>query len=158
MPGLALLLHTHMPYVEGFGTWPHGEEWLFEAMATSYLPLADVLRAPEARPSGRRDGSGDAPLTVSVTPVLADQLQSAEVVERFPAFLRGVRRETHRLDAAEARARGGPAVAAEVGRGAGDYEAALARFEAGGGDLLRALRPAWTSAATHAVLPLLATD
>src|SRR3954469_22437245 len=90
---LALVLHTHMPYVEGFGTWPHGEEWLFEAMATSYLPLAEVL---EQEP----------PVTVSVTPVLADQLQSADVAERFPAFLRGVRRVTHRLDAEEARERG----------------------------------------------------
>ena len=34
-PGeLALVLHTHMPYVEGFGTWPFGEEWLWEAIAT----------------------------------------------------------------------------------------------------------------------------
>ena len=45
-PGeLALVLHTHMPYVEGFGTWPFGEEWLWEAIATSYLPLLDVLGA-----------------------------------------------------------------------------------------------------------------
>ena len=35
-----------MPYVEGFGTWPFGEEWLWEAIATSYLPLLDVLDAP----------------------------------------------------------------------------------------------------------------
>ena len=32
---LCLVLHSHMPYVEGFGTWPFGEEWLWEAMATS---------------------------------------------------------------------------------------------------------------------------
>ena len=32
-----------MPYVEGFGTWPFGEEWLWEAIAGSYLPLLDVL-------------------------------------------------------------------------------------------------------------------
>ena len=36
---LSLVLHTHMPYVEGFGTWPFGEEWLWEAIATS-LPAA----------------------------------------------------------------------------------------------------------------------
>ena len=42
---LSLVLHTHMPYVEGFGTWPFGEEWLWEAIATSYLPLLDVLDA-----------------------------------------------------------------------------------------------------------------
>ena len=40
---LSIVLHTHMPYVEGFGTWPFGEEWLWEAMATSYLPLAAVV-------------------------------------------------------------------------------------------------------------------
>src|SRR6185312_12645606 len=96
---LALVLHTHMPYVEGYGTWPHGEEWLFEAMATSYLPLLDVLEP-------------DAPLTLSVTPVLADQLQSGAVAERFGAFLRGVRRETHRLDASAARERGDDDIAA----------------------------------------------
>jgi 1,4-alpha-glucan branching enzyme len=58
---LALVLHSHMPYVEGFGTWPFGEEWLWEAMATSYLPLLDVL-------------DRDPPLTLSLTPVLCDQL------------------------------------------------------------------------------------
>ena len=42
---LAIVLHSHLPYVEGFGTWPFGEEWLWEAIATSYLPLLDVLRA-----------------------------------------------------------------------------------------------------------------
>ncbi len=36
-----------MPYVEGFGTWPFGEEWLFEAIASSYLPLLELLDAHE---------------------------------------------------------------------------------------------------------------
>ncbi len=44
---LAIVLHSHMPYVEGFGIWPFGEEWLWEAAAYSYLPLLDVL---DARP------------------------------------------------------------------------------------------------------------
>ncbi|MEA2448889.1 MAG: 1,4-alpha-glucan branching enzyme, partial [Thermoleophilaceae bacterium] len=30
---LAIVLHSHMPYVEGFGTWPFGEEWLWDALA-----------------------------------------------------------------------------------------------------------------------------
>ncbi len=42
---LAIVLHTHMPYVEGFGTWPFGEEWLWEAIAGCYLPLLDLLDA-----------------------------------------------------------------------------------------------------------------
>ena len=53
---VALVLHTHMPYVEGYGTWPFGEEWLWEALATSYLPLLDLLDgippAPAAAPHG----------------------------------------------------------------------------------------------------------
>ena len=43
---LAIVLHSHMPYVEGFGTWPFGEEWLFEAAATVYAPLLKVLDGP----------------------------------------------------------------------------------------------------------------
>src|ERR671914_1216654 len=79
-PGaLALLLHSHMPYVEGFGTWPFGEEWLWEAIATVYLPLLEPL-----------DG---APVTLGLTPVLCDQLEAlrGDAGERYPRFLRGVR-------------------------------------------------------------------
>ena len=135
-----------MPYVEGYGTWPFGEEWLWEAMATSYLPLLDVLDdAPE--------------LTLSLTPVLCDQLAAPGVGERFLAFLRDVRTETHRRDAA---------AAADDRRCVARARALRARLRAGGRRASRrsaatcsgALAPhaAWTSSATHAVLPLLATD
>jgi 1,4-alpha-glucan branching enzyme len=133
-----------MPYVEGYGTWPFGEEWLWEAIAGSYLPLLRVLRgAPE--------------LTLSLTPVLCDQLAAPGVDERFLAFLRDVRTDTHARDAAAAT---DPAVRAEIERSAGDYVRADEEYTALGGDLLGALAPsaAWTSSATHAVLPLLATD
>jgi hypothetical protein len=133
-----------MPYVEGYGTWPFGEEWLWEAMATSYLPLLDVL---EAAPE----------LTLSLTPVLCDQLEAPGVPERFLAFLREVRPETHRRDIASAE---DPAIAAALEHSARQYAAVADRFEALEGDLLGALHEhaAWTSSATHAVLPLLATD
>ncbi len=140
----ALVLHSHMPYVEGFGTWPFGEEWLFEAMASSYLPLLDVL-----------PGSA---ITVSVTPVLADQLEAPGVAERFTAFLRDVRPVSHALDAAELRGRGEEGAARALELAAGDYAQALARFEALPDGLLAALAPGWTSSATHAVLPLCATE
>lgn len=145
---LAIVLHSHMPYVEGFGTWPFGEEWLYEAMATSYLPLLDVLADhPE--------------VTLSLTPVLCDQLQAPGIGERFLAFLRDVRAETHRLDVQGSRDSGHPELAAELERAAGDYTRAAERFAAlGDAGLLGALAPhaAWTSSATHAVLPLVATD
>jgi 1,4-alpha-glucan branching enzyme len=143
---LAVVLHSHMPYVEGYGTWPFGEEWLWEAIASSYLPLLEVLR----------DG---APLTLSLTPVLCDQLEAPGVPDRFRSFLTDMRRTTHALDAEGSRTTGRGDLADEIERAADDYERALAGFDAIDGDLVGALAPyaAWTSSATHAVLPLLAT-
>jgi 1,4-alpha-glucan branching enzyme len=144
---LAIVLHTHMPYVEGFGTWPFGEEWLWEAIAGSYLPLLDLLDA-------------GAPLTLSLTPVLCDQLEAPGVGERFEAFVDEVRRRTHAQDIEGLRKGGHETLACELERSWGEYEQALERFRALAGDLLGAFErhARWTSAATHAVLPLLATD
>lgn len=143
---LALVLHTHMPYVEGYGTWPFGEEWLWEAIATSYLPLLDLLErhAP--------------PLTLSITPVLADQLDAPGVAQRLRAFLRDVRGETHRHELAVHRARGEDVAVAELRRSARQYAAAAEHpaLEDLAGALMR--HASWTSAATHALLPLVATD
>ncbi len=146
---LAIVLHTHMPYVESFGTWPFGEEWLWEAACSCYLPLLDQL------------DSGDAALTLSLTPVLCDQLSAPGLSERFRRFVTETRQFTHAEDAWGLRAGGHPALAAELERAwRADYEHALERFGARGGDLLGAFAPhvRWTSAATHAVLPLLASD
>jgi 1,4-alpha-glucan branching enzyme len=151
-PGaLALVLHSHMPYVEGFGTWPFGEEWLWEAVACVYLPLLELL-----------DGQ---PLTVGLTPVLCDQLESmkGDAGERYIRFLREVRASIHEEDAAGLERGGEQLLAAEVRRAAGDYTFAERAFEAHDRDLLGAFGSLdgvelWTSSATHAVLPLLATD
>jgi 1,4-alpha-glucan branching enzyme len=136
-----------MPYVEGFGTWPFGEEWLWEAIVGSYLPLLELLDA-------------DAPLTLSLTPVLCDQLEAPGVRERLIGFIEQVRRHTHEEDAAGLRAGGHEQLAREVERSWGDYERALRASPGRGGTLLDALAPhaQWTSSATHAVMPLLATD
>src|SRR4051794_24174438 len=77
---LAIVLHSHMPYVEGYGTYPFGEEWLFDAVARSHLPVLDVADR----------------LTMTITPVLADQLEAEGVGERMLGFLR-----RHRVDAAD---------------------------------------------------------
>jgi len=144
---LAIVLHTHMPYVEGFGTWPFGEEWLWEAIVGSYLPLLDLLDL-------------GAPLTLSLTPVLCDQLEAPGVPERFARFVEEVRRRTHDEDAAGLRAGGHADLARELERAWGDYTAAVEGLSRRGGDLLGsfARHAQWTSSATHAVLPLLATD
>ena len=142
---LAVVLHSHMPYVEGFGTYPFGEEWLFDAVGRSYLPVLEQAHD----------------LTVTVTPVLADQLEAPGVAERLRSFLR-----RYRLEAAEREALQG---ASEL-RGAAQAEAerhgrALARLEALDGAPLKAFRLAARdrnvalipSAASHPVLPLIAT-
>ncbi|HEY2570102.1 MAG TPA: 1,4-alpha-glucan branching protein domain-containing protein [Solirubrobacteraceae bacterium] len=144
---LAIVLHTHMPYVEGFGTWPFGEEWLWEAIAGCYLPLLDLL-------------DGGAPLTLSLTPVLCDQLEAKGWQGRFAIFVNEVRRHTHAEDAAGMRSASHIQLADELDRSWSHYEQALDALTRRGGDLLAAFSPhvQWTSAATHAVLPLLASD
>ncbi|HEU0020001.1 MAG TPA: 1,4-alpha-glucan branching protein domain-containing protein [Thermoleophilaceae bacterium] len=153
---LSLVLHSHMPYVEGFGTWPFGEEWLWEAIACVYVPLLELIEETAA------------PLTLGMTPVLCDQLEtlSGPAGERLLGYLRDTRQWVHDEDAAGLEQAGDLALAAEVRRAACDYTRAADAVEACGGDLLGRLANTaaegplelWTSAATHAVLPLLATD
>jgi 1,4-alpha-glucan branching enzyme len=87
---LAILLQAHVPYVEGFGA---GEESLRDSIERSYVPLLDVL--------------GRARMTLSLSPVLCDQLEAVGP----PGLLEAL-----------------------------------------------AAHATWTSAATHAILPLLASD
>ncbi|MFL5884949.1 MAG: hypothetical protein ACJ77M_07765, partial [Thermoleophilaceae bacterium] len=151
---LALVLHTHMPYVEGFDTWPFGEEWLWEALASVYLPLLRVLPG--------------APVTLGLTPVLCDQLETltGDAGDRFLSFLREVRAGIHEEDQRGLEGSGHDDLAAEVRRAAGDYRSADTMFEAVDRDPIGAFRDLaergplslWTSTATHSVLPLLATD
>jgi len=153
---LCLVLHSHMPYVEGFGTWPFGEEWLWEAVACVYLPLLDLLEETGA------------PLTLGMTPVLCDQLEAlpGPAGERLIEYLRGTRLRVHAEDADGLDRADEPELAAEVRRAAGDYARAADAIETSGGDLLTRFRALaergavelWSSSATHAVLPLLATD
>ena len=151
---LALVLHTHMPYVEGFGTWPFGEEWLWEAVTGVYLPLLDVL--------------AEAPVTLGLTPVLCDQLETLEgdAGQRYLRFLDEVRAPIHEEDARGLERVGEYDAAAELRRAGADYREGGRRLRELRGRLVGAFRELgrhspvelWTSAATHSVLPLLATD
>ena len=142
---LALVLHSHMPYVEGFGTYPFGEEWLFDAVIRSYLPVLELARE----------------LTMTVTPVLADQLEDAGAARRLRKFLVEWRIGAAEADLREVPAECRPACAGELAR----YRRALELLDAAGGDPLAPFQRAAgegrvalaASAATHAVLPLLAT-
>ena len=129
---LSIVLHTHMPYVEGHGTWPFGEEWLWEAIVTSYLPVLDVL-----------ESDGGEAVTLSLTPVLCDQLEAPGIDERLMAFLHDVRRETHRLDI---ETETDPGVVAELRRSGADYERAAERLSTlGAQGLLERLGARWAT-------------
>lgn len=142
---LAIVLHAHMPYVEGYGTYPFGEEWLFDAYIRSHLPVLEVARD----------------LTLTVTPVLADQLEAPGVQDRLRRFL-----EQNRIAAAAKDVDScDPEYRAAAGAQLELYTRALALLDATGGDLLGPFRRAQgrgvalaPSSATHAILPLLATD
>jgi 1,4-alpha-glucan branching enzyme len=135
-----------MPYVEGFGTYPFGEEWLFDAVVRSYLPVLGVARD----------------LTMTVTPVLADQLEDADAAARLRRFLVDWRIGAAEADLHDIAPEERPACAAERDR----YRRALELLDAAGGDPLAPFQRAAgegrialaASAATHALLPLLATD
>jgi len=143
---LAIVLHSHMPYVEGFGTYPFGEEWLFDGVIRSHLPVLDVARD----------------LTLTVTPVLADQLEAPGVPERLRRFLLDHRIAAAGRDVESADPEYRGAATAEHER----YLSALDLLEACDGEPLGAFQSAVgegrveliASSATHAVLPLLATD
>src|SRR3954468_13958617 len=142
---LAIVLHSHMPYVEGFGTYPFGEEWLFDAVARSYLPVLEQAHD----------------LTVTVSPVLADQLEARGVAERLGAFVGRYRLDAAERDASDAPEDLRPAATAEAAR----YRRALDRLADLGGGPPGAVTGGgreWTVPLTpppgsHAVLPLVAT-
>jgi 1,4-alpha-glucan branching enzyme len=142
---LAIVLHSHMPYVEGFGTYPFGEEWLFDAVIRSYVPVLEVAER----------------LTMTVTPVLADQLEADGVARRLEEFLHRFRVESAEADAGDVEAPYRAACRAEAAR----YRAALQRIRRLDGDLLALFATPLregriellASSATHAVLPLVAT-
>ncbi|MGB3306296.1 MAG: 1,4-alpha-glucan branching protein domain-containing protein [Thermomicrobiales bacterium] len=153
------VLHSHLPYARQAGMWPHGEEWLHEGIAETYLPLWDAL-------SDLADEGVKYRITVSVTPILAEQLADPLIREHFITY-------------AEERAAWAAADIERFER-AGDkelralavyfhhwYSRRLANFrDRYKSDLMGALKDLQdrgfveisTSAATHGYLPLLSRD
>jgi len=75
-----LVLHGHLPYVLHHGQWPHGEDWLYEAAAETYLPLLSMIgeiQLLQARPA----------LTLGLTPVLLEQLAHERFKTGFMEYL-----------------------------------------------------------------------
>jgi 1,4-alpha-glucan branching enzyme len=75
-----IILHTHLPYVLHHGKWPHGSDWVSEAAAECYIPIINECRALMEE--------GIVPnLTLSLSPVVVEQLIDPEFPEIFNAYL-----------------------------------------------------------------------
>jgi 1,4-alpha-glucan branching enzyme len=74
-----LALHSHLPYVLNHGRWPHGSDWISEAAIDTYLPLLAALQRLEAEEVAT-------PLTIGITPILANQLESPVFVTELEAY------------------------------------------------------------------------
>ncbi len=148
-----LVLHGHLPWVLHHGHWPHGEVWLFEAAAESWLPLLDTFE------------DGRCPVTMGLMPVLLEQLGHPRFTEGFPRWL-GEMRARAVADQAEFTGRGDLHLAWLAERTAAQYAALAVRFDAIGRDLGGAFArlaaqghiELLTSNASHGYMPLLKYD
>ena len=118
---LSIVLHGHLPYVLHHGAYPHGEWWLYEAAAETYLPILDFLG--EAALHGVRCG-----LTMGLMPVLLEQLDHERFKTGFIAYLneRAGRAESDRR---EFDAAGQPHFAYLAGRWAEWFRGKIEHFE-----------------------------
>jgi 1,4-alpha-glucan branching enzyme len=154
----ALILHAHQPFVLGYGRWPHGSDWLCEAVVESYLPLLRTLRSLVER--------GISPqLTLSVSPVLCEQLASELLRQELQIFL-DARLRACTETGAHFRHTNQDDLAALTDYWARFYRETLEFFHSLDGDILGVLRGLQdrgeieliTSAATHGYLPLLGNE
>ncbi|HUV95253.1 MAG TPA: 1,4-alpha-glucan branching protein domain-containing protein [Anaerolineae bacterium] len=153
------VLHSHLPYCRKAGRWPHGEEWLHEAISETYVPMLNALH-------DLRDEGIDFKLTISLTPVLTEQLADPDVSQHFLLYLeeeiQAAQRDIRRFAAERS---------AHLEYLASYYRDFYARvrdtyLERFGGDIVGAFRRLQDEghleiiacAATHAYLPLLDRD
>lgn len=151
---LAIVLHSHMPYVLGHGVWPFGEQWLWEAVIESYTRLVDVI--------------GGHAVTLGVTPVLADQLEEmrGEAGDRFTAWVADSIEHIYGEDMGAFRQVDRPDLHAALGPQLEDHRRAVRRFAnefdrdlIGMIDQLGATGTELIAGpATHPLMPLLASD
>ncbi|MCI0330282.1 MAG: DUF1957 domain-containing protein [candidate division Zixibacteria bacterium] len=154
-----LVLHTHLPYVLGHGRWPHGTDWLTEAVCECYVP---ILRAvTELKEEGIA-----AHVSFGITPVLAEQLADKRLAEELRFYIKE-KREAARADV-ESFSREGLKNRAEAARFWLSFYAELENwyFDKFHGNLIPHLRnlqnegliEILTSGATHGYFPLLGSD
>ncbi len=153
------VLHSHLPYARQAGMWPHGEEWVHEAIAETYVPLWNALY-------DLAEQGIDYRITVSVTPILGEQLADPLIVEHFLTYAEE-RAAWAAADIERFREDGDEEMAALARHFHHWYSRVLTSFrDRFSCDLLGSLKKLQdaglveisTSAATHGYLPLLARD
>jgi 1,4-alpha-glucan branching enzyme len=153
-----LVLHGHVPYVLRHGTWPHGEDWLYEAAAETYVPLLSAIEECEFL-------NGRPKLTIGLTPILLEQLSHEDFKKGFEDYLED-RLERARSDRKEFSGQGNLHFVYLTEQWEKHYSSMAEKFSAIGRDIPRAYAECarrgvleiLTSAATHAYLPLLYED
>ncbi|HEV8535286.1 MAG TPA: glycoside hydrolase family 57 protein [Candidatus Limnocylindria bacterium] len=156
MGTFVLALHSHLPYCRGAGRWPHGEEWIHEAVLGTYLPLLVLLH-------DLRDAGAPYRIVVGLTPILLEQLADHDVdvrnLEYIDDQIRRAEKDLRRFMDADDHARGALAdfYLDSYRRLREAYTRRFARDLVGAfADLARSGHvEILTSAATHGYLPLL---
>src|SRR5262249_38733636 len=152
---LCLMLHAHLPFVRHPEHEKFLEEnWLYEAITETYVPLLQVLE-------GWRTDDLNARLTISLSPTLCSMLQDPLLQQRYVERLASL---IHLTEKELLRTRWEPPLQ-ELARFYNDRYSAVRDFYVGrGGDLIGAFArlqesgrvEVATCAATHALLPMLA--
>lgn len=152
---LTFVLHTHIPpYVRKHGKWPFGgEEWVFEAISETYIPL--LMEFERLRDSGVKFG-----IVVNVTPVLAEQLTDEYMKKAFEEYME------RKLKAMEEDLKSRKYDEKAVSYMLNYFRKVYDYWKAINGDIIGKLRELQdqgyveviTSAATHGYLPLLGRD
>lgn len=152
VPGrLCIVLHTHLPWVPHFGTWPVGEEWLFQAFTQSWQPLVNLLE--------RRADADRSILTLGITPVVAAMLDDPYCLRQIHTWI-----GNWQLRAVELHGRGGPLrefAAAEYAAATQSLEDFEARWSRGGSAVIAPLVASGAievlgGPTTHPFMPILA--
>jgi 1,4-alpha-glucan branching enzyme len=129
---LALVLHAHLPYVR-HPEHEHflEEQWFFEAMSETYIPLVHVFEGLE------RDGI-DFRLTLSLSPPLAAMMRDPLLLERYA---RQLDRLVELGDREIEHTRSDRAVQPLARMYRDRFDATRATFRRYGGNIVAALRP-----------------
>ena len=155
---LCIVLHGHLPYVLHHGTYPHGEAWLYEAAAETYLPILDMIgevALHKSRPA----------MTIGLTPILLEQLSHERFKTGFVAYL-NERMDRARQDRKEFESKKEMHFAFLADRWEKIYARQLEHFERIGRDIPKEFTQRFreghiqilTSNATHAYMPMLLND